>query len=189
MATTTGPDLRALLEKAYHDGLLDNEEYAAKLAKLDPALPQAVVARGKRPQRAICEYTPHTAWVPLGNHATYDEGKFAILKQGIYGRYKWAKNTGKPGDRRFACCAHVECAHPLRLLQLKDGSHEVQANQSIEHSQEVQLKRRKNSVLTYEQEEKALDMMREGTRISYTYHVHIVHIMCISLQITRRHST
>ena len=180
MTTAPEPDLRALLEKAHHDGILDDEEYAAKLAELDPALPQALVVR---PRSAICEYTAHTAWVPLGNHATYEEGKAAIIKQGIYGKYKWAKKSGKPGDRRFLCSAHVECAHPLRLLQLKDGSYEVQANQAIEHSEEVQLKRRKNSVLTYEQEEKALDMMRDGTRISCeyrAYHMHIASISCIS---------
>jgi hypothetical protein len=181
MTTAPEPDLRALLEKARHDGLLDDEEYAAKLAKLDPALPQALVARGKRPRSAICEYTAHTAWVPLGNHATYEEGKVAIIKQGIYGKYKWhQKKSGKPGDRRFVCCAHVGCAHPLRLLQLKDGSYEVQANQSIEHSEEVQLKRRKNSVLSYEQEEKALDMMRDGTRISCEYRAYHMHIASIS---------
>ena len=173
---------RAILRASVNAGLMTEDEYDNKVAQFglqEVPVVQAVYVTApstcSRPARLTKE-----GWVTLGQHDTYSEARDA-LKANKYGHFKWAVNTGKQGDRRFTCNAHKDCAVELRILD-KDGVHLVQIHSSISHTPLPNLKRRSNSVLTYEQEGDGIRMLQRGaqhihiTHISCTYHLYITHI-------------
>ena len=81
------------------------------------------------------------------------------MKKGtVEGKWEWASNSSSPITGRrayYRCAAHIDCAVRL-CLQEQEADDTVVASIDIskEHTEEVRSKKRKNSPLTYEQEEK-----------------------------------
>ena len=56
------------------------------------------------------------------------------LKSGSHGQVKWAKSTGKPGDRRFVCNMHEGCQRAYRICGDPTGESQIQEYMGIAHS-------------------------------------------------------
>ena len=158
----------SILKSSYEVGLLSEQEYQAKLVQWnvsdddDPLVPRIVRVSG---------------WQTVGKHTTYQLA-LAAVKADEYGPVKWARSPGNAVDRRFVCIAHTDCTAPLRIwLEKTSGDYLVQTDRGAEHSDQPASKRRKNSVLTYEQEKESISMLQKGImRISCTYQARIIHI-------------
>jgi len=161
----------AILKSSFQLGILSEEEYNAKVTQWnvteehDPLAVHSVRASG---------------WQTLGRYTTY-KSALAAVRADEYGPVQWAKSTGNPADRRFVCIAHTACTAPLRIwLEKKSGEYLVQNDQGVQHSVLAASKRRKNSVLTFEQEKEGCAMLQNGiVHISCAYHMHIIHISYI----------
>lgn len=75
------------------------------------------------------------------------------------GKWEWASNSSSPITGRrayYKCAAHVSCEVRLCLQEQEEADDQVVAaiDLSKEHGAEERTKKRKNSPLTYEQEEK-----------------------------------
>jgi len=76
------------------------------------------------------------------------------------GKWKWAAAPGNGKTRSVFCCnAHDKCEMLIRVILL-DGAYYLQ--QKGEHNEVINLKRRKNSSLTFEQEAKLIECMDMG---------------------------
>lgn len=158
---------RKVLDEARDLGLLSPEQYDSKIAEFGVAgeLVPMPTAEGYLVEDNSA--LSRAGWVDLGFHENYKEALHAV-KADTYGPVKWAKKPGRPTDRRFVCNVHVDCTWPLRIVEKgAECKWLVQSHKDGYHTSEPKLKRRMNSVLTYEQEAVAVDMLRKGIR---TYH-------------------
>ena len=92
------------------------------------------------------------SWVPSGlaEAATMTEAKALVHRQ-EGGKWKWAKPSGDcVRTAYFQCNAHVDCPRVMRIT--KDGAGLFNIWVKGEHGEEVNLKRRKNSTLTFDEE-------------------------------------
>jgi hypothetical protein len=154
---------RAAIEHAYQLGVMNEEEYHSKMATQGRSSgSHQLVTKKRRGEWVTLDRSLHSSlWNTM---ATYDSYPAALsaLKKDTHGKVRWAQNTGKPDDRRFVCNAHEGCERPFRILAGVDGQTYVQEYTGIDHSGVPKVKRRKNSVLTYEQEGIAMEMMTDG---------------------------
>ena len=78
---------------------------------------------------------------------------------------EWKCNVSGPGDGKrhavFVCNAHEDCTCFVRVV-IKGGEYLLQ--KKGEHTEEQKLRRRKNSTLSYVEEEVLADHMDAGTR-------------------------
>lgn len=150
----------AALEAAYKAGVLSEVEYHSKVTEITGAPVQT------GPQQQVCagvEWKRYQgAWRTI---ARYDEYKEALkaVKRDEFGRYRWSPRPGKPGDRRFICNEHDGCEHALRIRESSPGVHLVQSHNIIAHSGVPNPKKRKNSTMTWEQEQSARKAVSDGT--------------------------
>lgn len=184
-AVVVGPDPMTILRSALNAGLINSDEFEEKRAKigLQPqggALPTATgvfVSTSVRP--AVLK---KSGWTTLFTHTSYSDA-LSAMKADACGPVKWAHNSGRTGDRRFVCCAHVDCAVEYRIYAAKqDLTHLIQVYSSIPHAPVLAEKRRRNSVLTFKQEPVGLRMLAKGTyqlsitHVSCMYHFCIIHV-------------
>jgi hypothetical protein len=143
---------RDAIEKAYSLGVITEEEYHSKMQEYGNFSSQNGVSRKRpTPDSSGTRILVCSQWETLQTFESY-EVALAYIKSDILGPIKWAKSTGKPGDRRFVCNAHEGCEKPFRICDDKKGSSLVQEYMDIDHSGLPKLKRRKNGIFTYEQE-------------------------------------
>lgn len=107
-------------------------------------------------------------WTPMGgpHWLTIKEGIQALkTKEG--GRWKWAKSPGDGVTRAvFQCNAHMECTRLLKCQQVDGGfTLFVQG----EHTDSPNLKKRKNSTLSYDDEEQLRACIDSGSRPGGVY--------------------
>ena len=107
-------------------------------------------------------------WTPMGgpHWLTIKEGIQALkTKEG--GRWKWAKSPGDGVTRAvFQCNAHMECTRLLKCQQVDGGfTLFVQG----EHTDSPNLKKRKNSTLSYDDEEQLRACINSGSRPGGVY--------------------
>ena len=99
-------------------------------------------------------------WKTIKQFPSWKEAKAAMRKGTIEGKWEWASNSSSPITGRrayYKCAAHVDCEVRLCLQQQEqeaDDAIVVAIDLSKEHGEEARTKKRKNSALTYEQEEK-----------------------------------
>jgi hypothetical protein len=171
---------RKTLDDARELGLMSEAEYEAKIAQFGVAGELVPLATAEGYLVDENEPWDRTGWVDLSLHETYKQALQAV-KADIHGPVKWAKNTGKTGDRRLVCNAHSSCKWPLRIVQQgSEGKWKVQSHKDGQHTSESKLKRRKNSVLTYEQEAVAVDMLQKGIA---PYQLCIIRVSYLSCRI------
>ena len=97
-------------------------------------------------------------WKTIKGFPSWKESKDAMKKGTLEGKWEWASASSSPITGRrayYRCAAHIDC--PVRLcLQEQEADDTVVASIDIskEHTEEARSKKRKNSPLTYEQEEK-----------------------------------
>ena len=102
----------------------------------------------------------HT-WTPVGSvaHATMADARGALKKM-EGGKWKWAKSPGNGVTHAcFSCNAHVDCNRNLRIV-LCDGCYHIQGRG--DHALQPNLKRRVNSILTYDEEARVRESMDQG---------------------------
>ena len=156
---TGSDDRRKAIEASYKAGVLTEDEYHSKLEQvggLQSTAPSTRLVAGVE-QRMY----DRAAWITLSTHETYAKA-LGHLKAGHHGKVKWADSTGKPGDRRFVCNEHEGCARAFRIFGDPIGECSIQEYTQIAHAGLPKLKKRKNSVLTYAQEDVANAMLVEG---------------------------
>ena len=84
------------------------------------------------------------------------------LKNSGSKKWKWAKSPGNGQSYSvFQCNAHVDCGH-LRMAARLDGSYVIK--ECGTHGAEENLKKRKNSPLTFSEEEAVRSSITSGTR-------------------------
>jgi hypothetical protein len=98
-------------------------------------------------------------WKTIKQFPSWKEAKAAMRKGTIEGKWEWASASSSPitGKRAYyKCAAHVACEVRLCLQEHEeaDDAVVVAIDLSKEHGEEARTKKRKNSALTYEQEEK-----------------------------------
>lgn len=171
---------RDAIEKAYSLGVITEEEYHSKMQEYGNFSSQNGVSRKRpTPDSSGTRILVCSQWETLQTFESY-EVALAYIKSDILGPIKWAKSTGKPGDRRFVCNAHEGCEKPFRICDDKKGSSLVQEYMDIDHSGLPKLKRRKNGIFTYEQEAVAMDMLKEGNACITHVSLCITHVsLCI----------
>jgi hypothetical protein len=95
-----------------------------------------------------------------------------MRKGTIEGKWEWASNSSSPITGRrayYKCAAHVDCEAGLCLQEQEaDGQVVVAIDLSKEHGEEARTKKRKNSPLTYEQEEKVKQQPSRTPRLCDT---------------------
>ena len=97
-------------------------------------------------------------WKTIKQFPSWKEAQAAMRKGTIEGKWEWASASSSPITGRrayYKCAAHVNCEVRL-CLQEQEGDDQVVVaiDLSKEHGEEARTKKRKNSPLTYEQEEK-----------------------------------
>ena len=98
-------------------------------------------------------------WKTIQQFPSWKEAKAAMRKGTLEGKWEWASNSSSPITGRrayYKCAAHVNCEVRLCLQEQEEADDQVVAaiDLSKEHGAEARTKKRKNSPLTYEQEEK-----------------------------------
>ena len=98
-------------------------------------------------------------WKTIKQFPSWKEARDAMRKGTIEGKWEWASNSSSPITGRrayYRCAAHVNCEVRLCLQEQEADDDQVVASvdMSKEHGEEARTKKRKNSPLTYEQEEK-----------------------------------
>ena len=84
------------------------------------------------------------------------------LKNSGSKKWKWAKSPGNGQTHSvFQCNAHVDCGH-LRMAARLDGSYVIK--ECGTHGAEENLKKRKNSPLTFSEEDAVRSSITSGTR-------------------------
>ena len=152
-------DRRKAIEASYMAGVLTEDEYHSKLEQvggLQNTAPSTRLVAGVE-QRVY----DRASWITLSTHETYAKA-LVHLKAGHHGKVKWADSTGKPGDRRFVCNEHEGCARAFRISGDPIGECTIEEYTQIAHAGLPKLKKRKNSVLTYAQEDVANALLVEG---------------------------
>ena len=97
-----------------------------------------------------------------------------MRKGTIEGKWEWASASSSPITGRrayYKCAAHVDCEVRLCLQaqeQEADDAIVVAIDLSKEHGEEARTKKRKNSALTYEQEEKVKQQPTRTPRLCDT---------------------
>jgi hypothetical protein len=105
---------RDAIEKAYSLGVITEEEYHSKMQEYGNFSSQNGVSRKRpTPDSSGTRILVCSQWETLQTFESY-EVALAYIKSDILGPIKWAKSTGKPGDRRFVCNAHEGCQHIWR---------------------------------------------------------------------------
>ena len=97
----------------------------------------------------------------MPSYATMKEGQNAAK---VYngGHYKWASKPGNGiRNANFQCNDHKGCGHHIRVVAV-NSSFEIQ--QKGEHSTEVNNKARKNSTLTFAEDNKLREAVDQGAR-------------------------
>ena len=148
-------DAVKLLDKSLNAGLLTELEHKSKKARLGlvSTVGSAVELPGASDQRT---------WLTVGHHADYEQALKSVKQYEVHGRYKWANSPGKPGDRRFKCNEHVDCPSELRIKRAREGNFLVQIDAGTLHATVPNAKRRKNAVLSFDQEEQGEALMKQG---------------------------
>ena len=77
--------------------------------------------------------------------------------------HQWAWNQKGGSKQWLRCNAHVDCPVFLRI-QVVQGVHYVQQIGGAEHAQDSKVKRRKNSILSFEEEGRVSEALKSGTR-------------------------
>ena len=159
------------LEAAYKSGVLTEAEYHTKLSQISGNPTQT--------SPRVCAFGSNTckryggAWRTVEEFSDYQSALDSV-KNDDFGRYKWAKSSGKPGDRRLVCNMHVDCEHPLRIYEDSTGRWLVQLHTGIAHSGAPKGCRRKNSAMTAQQEDHLRDACNDGAHriitVSHSYH-------------------
>lgn len=153
------------IEAAYRSGVLTADEYASKVAVARGS--PASTAPPTMDRRGVLVADYGGDWRTVGRYFSYGSALEAVKKD-TYGRFKWNRSTGTVGDRRFVCNEHEGCRVPLRVRETKDADWVVQVHNGIAHTGTPNLKRRRNSTLTVQQEEEALRGVSYGIlRISH----------------------
>ena len=102
-------------------------------------------------------------WTTLAVDAfeTMQNAKTALKAYGD-AKWKWSKTPGDGVTRaQFQCNAHTDCKCEMRVVKI-EGLFHLQAKG--EHSEATNLKKRANSVLTFEQEETVRKQIDTGAR-------------------------
>ena len=168
---------RKAIEASYLAGVLTEEEYNNKIQQL---VPIGATTNTAASTRMVCGQVcgqvewavfDRASWFTLSSHQTYQDA-LQYLKSGSHGQVKWAKSTGKPDDRRFVCNMHEGCQRAYRICGDPTGESEIQEYMGIAHSGLPKEKKRKNSVLTYDQTAEAEGMLLDGIFC-------IMHVSCM----------
>jgi len=112
-------------------------------------------------------------WKTIKQFPSWKEAKAAMRKGTIEGKWEWASASSSPITGRrayYKCAAHVNCEVRL-CLQEQEGADDqvvVAIDLSKEHGEEARTKKRKNSALTYEQEEKVKQQPSRTSRLCDT---------------------
>jgi len=118
----------------------------------------AALGPGKGPTEVIRMGRGGSQWKTIKQFPSWKEAKAAMRKGTIEGKWEWASHSSSPitGKRAYyKCAAHVACEVRLCLQEQEaDDQVVVAIDLSKEHGAEARTKKRKNSALTYEQEEK-----------------------------------
>jgi len=167
------------LQLAFQAGVLTKEELESKKAAILgsgtlslPSFPDLRMRAGKE----ILSFDK--PWRTLESFASFELARLAI-KSDKFGRCKWNRAaSGKPGDRRFVCNEHVDCARPIRIFFSTDGDHQVQIYDHIAHSSTPNPLRRKNSAMTADAEDRIKKAANKGAThiVAYRLRIHCVSI-------------
>jgi hypothetical protein len=118
----------------------------------------AALGPGKGPTEVIRMGRGGSQWKTIKQFPSWKEAKAAMRKGTLEGKWEWASNSSSPITGRrayYKCAAHVACEVRLCLQEQEaDDQVVVAIDLSKEHGEEARTKKRKNSALTYEQEEK-----------------------------------
>ena len=111
-------------------------------------------------------------WKTMKQFPSWKEAQAAMRKGTIEGKWEWASASSSPITGRrayYKCAAHVNCEVRL-CLQEQEGDDQVVVaiDLSKEHGEEARTKKRKNSALTYEQEEKVKQQPSRTPRLCDT---------------------
>jgi hypothetical protein len=111
-------------------------------------------------------------WKTIKQFPSWKEAQAAMRKGTIEGKWEWASASSSPITGRrayYKCAAHVNCEVRL-CLQEQEGDDQVVVaiDLSKEHGEEARTKKRKNSALTYEQEEKVKQQPSRTPRLCDT---------------------
>ena len=113
-------------------------------------------------------------WKTIQQFPSWKEAKAAMRKGTLEGKWEWASASSSPITGRrayYKCAAHVDCEVRLCLQaqeQEADDAIVVAIDLSKEHGEEARTKKRKNSALTYEQEEKVKQQPTRTPRLCDT---------------------
>lgn len=89
-------------------------------------------------------------WTPA---STMKEALKAARARGE-GKWKWNKPSGNcTTNAQLRCNAHVDCPHVVRIFSLREEKEEFYLSMKHFHGEISNMKKRKNSPLTYEEEE------------------------------------
>ena len=132
----------------------------------------APLGPGKGPTEVIRMGRGGSQWKTIKQFPSWKEAQAAMRKGTIEGKWEWASNSSSPITGRrayYKCAAHVDCEVRLCLQVQEEADDQVVASidESKEHSEEARTKKRKNSPLTYEQEEKIRQQPSRTPRSDY----------------------
>ena len=134
----------------------------------------AALGPGKGPTEVIRMGRGGSQWKTIKQFPSWKEAKAAMRKGTIEGKWEWASNSSSPITGRrayYKCAAHVDCEVRLCLQQQEQEADDqvvVAIDLSKEHGAEARTKKRKNSALTYEQEEKVKQQPSRTPRLCDT---------------------
>lgn len=117
-----------------------------------------------RAYRSGAEVCNVSEWLPTGVPAqqTMAEGK-AMAKALGDQLWKWAASPGNgKSTAYFACNAHKACGKLVRVAQESDGLFHIM--EKGQHSAEKNTKKRKNSILTIEEDETLRTAVDRGSK-------------------------
>ena len=128
---------------------------------------------GKGPTEGIRMGRGGSQWKTIKQFPSWKEAKAAMRKGTIEGKWEWASASSSPITGRrayYKCAAHVDCEVRLCLQEQEEADDQVVAaiDLSKEHGAEARTKKRKNSALTYEQEEKVKQQPSRTPRLCDT---------------------
>lgn len=108
------------------------------------------------------------AWTPVAEYESMEACKKSILGGELVFedekalRFNWASSPGNGKTRAyFVCASHVQCPVHVRAV-LKGATFVVECRSGVKHASEPELRRRKNSAMTVDQEESIKKSMQQG---------------------------
>ena len=131
----------------------------------------AGLGSGKGPTEGIRMGRGGSQWKTIKQFPSWKEAQAAMRKGTIEGKWEWASASSSPITGRrayYKCAAHVDCEVRLCLQEQEDDQVVAAIDLSKEHSEEARTKKRKNSALTYEQEEKVKQQPSRTPRLCDT---------------------